>query len=284
MHRSTNLYAYLISYQPQAKGILEHTRRVMVAFIDEKQRLWGAEEGTVDYYRRCAIEAGLKPENIHGPIELSAQFRAAGNNDFIRAFDKALYEGDPIGFSNQSFEVRVHDSVTDMEQHLQEKIDNGFSARIIAGFCWPWSDPNPDGSLVPDVQIDGWSRPWNRKAGNRSYPPDQHLYTLWANRVNDQLGEVGCIYSVQGFEFDYVGVVWGPDLVWRDIRWEAQPAESFDTEMRQGRRPIQPDIALPLLKKAYRVLTSRAMRGCSIFCTDAQTKDYLRTALGEAFF
>jgi hypothetical protein len=36
-----------------------------------------------------------------------------------------------------------------------------------------------------------------------------------------------------------------------------------------------------LLKNVYRVLCSRAMKGCSVFCPDEETAEYLRWALGE---
>jgi uncharacterized protein len=156
---------YLVSNRPQAEEILENAR-IMVAFIDEKQRLRKAEEGTVDYFRRCAIQVGVQPENIRGPIELTAQFRAAGNSDFVKVLDKALYEEIPTGFSHRNFALQVHEAVEDLEAYLQDKIDSGYSARLLAGFCWEWSDPNYDGTLVHDVQVGHWSRPWNRKAGN----------------------------------------------------------------------------------------------------------------------
>jgi pimeloyl-ACP methyl ester carboxylesterase len=73
----------------------------------------------------------------------------------------------------------------------------------------------------------------------------------------------------------------GLDLVWRGNRWVALPEKSFDPEMRRGKKPISEQIALPLLKNSYRVLCSRAMRGCSIFCMDEETAEYLRQALGE---
>ena len=38
---------------------------------------------------------------------------------------------------------------------------------------------------------DGWQRPWNRKAEQRSYPADRHPYTLWARSLDDPLSEVG---------------------------------------------------------------------------------------------
>jgi hypothetical protein len=93
--------------------------------VDEKQRLRKAEEGTVDYFKGCAIRAGVPPENVHGPIELTAQFRAAGNGDFVKVLDKALYEGVPTGFSHRNLEVQVDGAVQGLETYLQEKIDGG---------------------------------------------------------------------------------------------------------------------------------------------------------------
>ena len=37
------------------------------------------------------------------------------------------------------------------------------TARLAAGYCWDWSAPNPDGTLVEDVVIGGWRKPWNAK-------------------------------------------------------------------------------------------------------------------------
>ena len=38
---------------------------------------------------------------------------------------------------------------------------------------------------------------------------------LWATDPAG-FGQVGCVYTAQGFEYDYAGVILGPDLVWRD--------------------------------------------------------------------
>ncbi|HEX8691469.1 MAG TPA: DNA/RNA helicase domain-containing protein [Longimicrobium sp.] len=278
--RSTNLRPYLVSGRPQAEEIMERVRTT-VAFIDERQILRKAEQGTVDYFRRCAEAVGIRPENIHGPIELQAQFRQAGSSEFLGALDSALYEERPVGFAHRNFAVDVVASVAELEEVLRAKVEAGYSARLLAGFCWPWSDPGAGGSLAHDVRIGGWSRPWNAKAvPSKHYTPDQHPYTLWATRRHDQLGEIGCIYSAQGFEFDHIGLIWGPDLVWRGGRWVARPERSSDSEMRSGAgRVTSPAVALPLLKNAYRVLATRGMRGCWIHCEDEQTAEYLRGAL-----
>ncbi len=276
---TTDFRPNLYSLRPQAEEIMENVR-VLVAFVDEKQILRKAEQGTLDYFRECAINVGVKAENIHGPVELKAQFRNAGNSDFVKALDEALYSENQLGFNHRNFEVTLHKDPVEMENYLQDRIDQGYSARLVAGFCWPWSDPQLDGSLVGDVVINDWSRAWNRKAiGNTTSAT--HPYTQWATRKEKQLSEVGCIYSVQGFEFDYIGVIWGFDLVRRGNTWIAQPGNSCDGEMRKRVHPIESEIALPLLKNAYRVLSSRGLRGCAIYCQDEETSFYLKSALLE---
>ena len=51
---------------------------------------------------------------------------------------------------------------------LESRSVQGFGARTTVGFCWPWSDPRPDGSLVEDVQLGTWSRPRNVQRERRS--------------------------------------------------------------------------------------------------------------------
>ena len=78
---------------------------------------------------------------------------------------------------------------------------------MAAGFCRPWSEPRQDGSLVPDVVIGDWSRPWNLR-GERAVggaPPS----SLWATDPAG-FGQVGCVYTAQGFEYDWNGSLSDP--------------------------------------------------------------------------
>src|SRR5699024_2134733 len=117
----------------------------------------------------------------------------------------AAWELDP------QFGVEIVDSPEELERRLEEKMAAGYSALMTAGYCWPWSDARKDGTLVPDVRIDGWARPWNvkgdRKVGDA--PPS----ALWATHEGG-FGQAGCVYTAQGFEYDWNGVILGPDLVW----------------------------------------------------------------------
>ena len=84
---------------------------------------------------------------------------------------------------------------------------------------------------------------------------------------------MGCIYTGQGFEYDYAGVIIGPDLVWRTDRWVARPERSHDTQVKRGSAE-QSDQAV---RNTYKVLLTRGLRGVAIHSTDAETQDFLES-------
>jgi hypothetical protein len=151
--------------------------------------------------------------------------------------------------------------------------EHGGVGRLAAGFCWPWSDPvQADGEwrLVDDVQIGGWRRPWNAK-GDRNMPvPDVPESDYWA--TDDRgFGQVGCIYTAQGFEYDWSGVIFGADLVRRDGEWVPVRANSRDPLVKRA-----DDLHFAaLIKNTYKVLLTRGMRGTAVYSVDPETQEFL---------
>src|SRR5699024_1429911 len=147
-------------------------------------------------------------------IDLNAQFRAGGSANYLAWVHHLLGLTHEINGETPSldwhdepnFMVDVVDSVEELEGCLRAHHDQGRTARMTAGFCWPWSNPTKDGRLVHDVQIGDWTRPWNLKSDRAvaGAPPS----SLWAT---DPAGfeQVGCVYTAQGFEYDWNGVVIG---------------------------------------------------------------------------
>ena len=243
--------------------------RVPVFLLDAHQVVRPGETGTPDLIRSAAAEAGIEVTEV----ALDAQFRCGGSRTYeewvLRLLE--LDPGGPVAWKGDTyFELRLAESPAELEGLLQSKAADGYGARMTAGFCWPWSDPRPDGSLVDDVAIGAWQRPWNLK-GDRSVggaPPA----SLWAT---DPAGfdQVGCIYTAQGFEYDWNGVIFGPDLVWREDRWIVQLNASKDP----GLRGVQDADVDRLLRNVYKVLLTRGMVGTAVYSVDAQTQDRLRS-------
>lgn len=251
--------------------------RVPVFLLDEHQVVRPGELGTVDDIEAHAKVLGLAVERI----SLDAHFRCGGSEVYLEWVARllGLAEGGPIPWpGDPAFAVQMADSPYGLEHVLRTHLDAGYGARMAAGFCWPWSDPRSDGSLVPDVVIGDWSRPWNLR-GDRAVggaPPS----ALWATDPAG-FGQVGCVYTAQGFEYDWNGVIIGPDLVWRAGGWVAVRSANKDPDFRSRARVSDHEFGR-LIRNVYKVLLTRGMIGTVIYSPDPETNAMLHSIVRVA--
>jgi hypothetical protein len=99
--------------------------------------------------------------------------------------------------------------------------------------------------LTADVRVGDRSMPWNTRFGAGRLGPSIPKSDFWAN-AKDGIGQVGCVYAAQSFEFDYVGVIFDPDLVCRsmDGGWVGQRDQSHDRAVTANRVVRRPRIGM----------------------------------------
>ena len=256
--------------RPQVEELLD-AAHVPVFLLDEFQVVRPGEQGTVDDIARHASDRGIHVEKI----DLDAQFRCGGSEEYVLWVKRllGLEPGGPIEWAGDpNFEVEVAQSPYDLEAGLSTKLEGGYSARIAAGYCWPWGDPGADGALPNDVRIGAWAKPWNLK-GDRSVG-GAPAAALWATDPAG-FGQVGCVYTAQGFEYDYSGVIFGPDFVWREDQWVAVRGANKDPDFRNRAKVSDTDFDR-LVRNVYKVLLTRGMRGVSLYSPDAETLQHFQ--------
>ncbi len=255
------------SDKPQIDELVD-VAKLSIFFIDENQIVRPDEIGSLQLIKDAAGRFGIDEGDI-AEFELKTQFRCSGSDAYLQWLDKTLGITDS---ESTSFDARMqfrnfenpHEMMEEIRKRNAEKKN---SARIVAGFCWPWSAPNHDGSLVPDVHFGDFAMPWEKKD------------TFWKWATDDSgMEQVGTVYTAQGFEFDYIGVIFGPDLV-RDSTtndWQSVPARSYDTQVKRKNANLTQH-----LKNVYRVLMSRAHRGVYVYFMDKETEKHFRSALPQ---
>ncbi|MFE0382739.1 DNA/RNA helicase domain-containing protein [Streptomyces bungoensis] len=244
--------------------------RVPVFLLDEHQVVRPGEMGTVEDIKAAAAAKGLECHVV--PLE--SQFRCGGSDAYLRWVVRllGLEAGGPVVWEpDDRMQLLVAESPEEMEEFLQARRAQGYGARMSAGYCWPWSPgPRPGDPLPADVVIGDWARPWNLR-GERSVsgaPPS----ALWATDPAG-FGQVGCVYTAQGFEYDWSGVIIGPDLVWRGDRWITDRTQSKDAVFTKSTSDTDVD---RLIRNTYKVLLTRGMIGTIVYSTDPETRDRLR--------
>jgi DUF2075 family protein len=253
-------------------GELMNASKVAVFFIDDNQVVRPGEIGSVQYIKDFAVKSNCKVFEY----ELEAQFRCNGSDAFVNWVNNTLgikRTANVIWDQYEEFDFKVFESPAALEKAIIEKVKAGHTGRVTAGFCWDWSNPNPDGTLKNDVIIGDFQRPWNAKPEARILAPGIPRSNLWAYDLNG-INQIGCIYTAQGFEFDYVGVIFGNDLVYDfdEQRWRGHPENSSDSVVKRSK-----DKFVELVKNTYRVLLSRGMKGCYVYFVDKDTERFFKT-------
>ncbi|MCX6775689.1 MAG: DUF2075 domain-containing protein [Candidatus Micrarchaeota archaeon] len=254
--------SHLKSELPQVEDLIRPAR-LTVFFIDEHQIVRPSEVGDVALIRQAALKLNAEVEEF----DLKTQFRCGGSEAYLQWLENTLgiteSEVRMLG-KNEQMEFKIFDSPEALRDAIYEKNKARPNfARIAAGFCWPWSKPNADGSLVNDVKIGSFEMPWERK--------DE--FWKWAT---DESGmeQVGTVYTAQGFEFDYIGVIFGKDLIYdkENNTWKSDPKSSHDSMIKRNNETLTKH-----LKNVYRVLMSRAHKGVYIYFMDKDTENFFKS-------
>jgi DUF2075 family protein len=248
--------------------------RFTIFFIDESQRVTIKDIGAVADIRALAELAGAQ---VH-EAELSSQFRCNGSNGYLDWLDDLLgitpTEDDVVLLD---YDFRVFDEPNELFAAIAARNTAANKARVVAGYCWEWPTASKDNAGSHDIVLPqfGFSKSWNLG----STP-------TWA--IDDgSIDQVGCVHTAQGLEFDYVGVIVGDDLRYEHgvaVTDYTKRAKS-DASLKGIKTIAKSDparaqrIADEIIRNTYRVLMTRGMKGCYVFCTDAALRDHLREAM-----
>jgi len=256
----------------QIKEII-NAAKFSIFFIDENQKVTLKDIGSEELIRKYANEQGA---GIY-TYELDSQFRCNGSNGYIAWLDRTLEIRDTANFDIDGFDYdfKVFDDPNEMRKAIEEKNMINNKSRIVAGYCWEWptgntrNDSNYHEIKIPEKDFE---ISWNLETGE--------AFAIGENSIN----EAGCIHTVQGLEFDYVGVIIGDDMRYENghIVTDYNKRAKSDNSLKginkianeQGTN-VANKIADSLIKNTYRTLMTRGMKGCYVYCTNEELKKYL---------
>ena len=254
----------------QIKEIIKSSKH-NVFFIDEKQKVHLNDIGTIDEIEKWANKYNKKIYKY----SLLSQFRCNNSGNYLDFVDYILGIKNDFEGNIGNYEFKMCDTPNELKKIIEEKNEK-YKARIIAGYCWNWDKKEIDNSDYHDIKIGDFGISWN-------------LGAKQTFAVDDSINEAGCIHSVQGLEFDYVGIIIGNDLLYKnnklitDFHNHASTDPSFKGIKKLEKEDSQYAnlVADKLIRNIYRVLLTRGIKGCYVYCVDESLNNYFKNLIKQ---
>lgn len=259
----------------QIKEIIEASKS-SVFFIDEDQKVTWHDIGKKEEIERWASELGVNVQNL----KLESQFRCNGSDGYLAWVDDVLQIKDTANYNldGVNYDFKVFDDPNTLKREIFKKNEINNKARIVAGYCWNWVSKKESKALDIVIPEHNFDMKWNLAS-------DGNTWIISEKSVN----EVGCIHTCQGLEVDYVGVIIGDDFVIRNGWAVTNPDKraKTDASLKGYKKELKINKskaikkADAIIKNTYRTLMTRGMKGCYIYCTDKETSEYFKNAVGK---
>lgn len=299
-------HGFPIALGPQAYHIIRASK-VSIFLMDSAQGFRDNEttsrEDIVNWAKDLSATAS-EPISLAG-----SQFRCGGSKEYLDWLEGLLElrdhpdnniswrnsDANPMG--RMKFNI-VNDPLA-LEEALRPHGGSGASIRLLAAYGRKWitqGESNPH-DLPPEkmdfnipYERDGESKLWY-KIWNYA-PKNDYTSFIQApagtKMYEDSVCEVGCPYTVRGFDYDYIGLLWLKDLIWRDDRWKFDQDHIHESALRMTLAAVKKEKGemgpasqelLLRLKQIYRILLSRAIYGVYIWFEDEETRAHVEFLL-----
>lgn len=250
----------------QIKEII-NAAKVSVFFIDEDQKVTTKDFGSVAEIKKQANL--LNSQLFYGEdYQLVSQFRCNGSDGYLAFLDDVLGIRKTANYDGfeMDYDIKVYDDLTLMKENLSKLNEINNKTRIVAGYTYDWvtkKNPNVD---EYDIVLGEFKAKWNF-SNTKTWAIDESSFD-----------EVGCIHTSQGLEFDYIGVIIGKDLIYRNnkVITDFTKRAKTDYSLRGIKTNENYQLADTIIRNTYKTLMSRGQKGCYVYCEDKELSNYLR--------
>ncbi len=196
-------------------------------------------------------------------LTLHSQFRVRAGVDYVRFVEDLLAARLKTDqkFCTEKYDFLLFDDLSDMVREIQQRNREHGLARLVAGYAWRWEskkDPSRHDIVIGDVSLR-----WNRTNDD------------WINSDGAE-HEVGCIHTTQGYDLNYTGVIFGPEIRY-DEELNQIVIDKSHYHDKNGKNSISSIGELrQYILNIYRTIMLRGIRGTYVYACDDALRRYLK--------
>ena len=241
------------------------TKKMLILFYDGIQSIQESDVSKEDFDK-------INSDDYTHKLFLNTQLRVKGGDEYID-FARSLFSNSPIKYKSQKgYDLKVYDDCYEMFEAIKSKnIEYKGLCRMLAGFSFYWRKKARDKKNIKynqnyDFEIDGHYYCWNE---------DFNASDFITNDKN--IEKIGCIYTSQGHDLNYAGVIFGEDISYNPETKQIMyhPDKFIDTYSKSS------DINKTInnIINAYLVLLTRGVYGTYIYAVDKNLREYINSLI-----
>lgn len=242
----------------QLEEIIKHSKVVIVVY-DDKQVL--KLKSYWDEERLKKIVSGYQREE---PYVLRDQFRMNAGDDVINWIDNFVEKRILELPKDENYDFQIFDSAKKMHEAIIEKNEEHGLSRVVSTFDY---EHKKDGEQYY-IREDSLEIPWN----------STDTKNTWAEKP-ETIKEAGSIYTIQGFDLNYVGVILGPSVTYDEQNdcLKIMTEKYSDTEAFRGKDGIEgvERAKEQIILNSINVLMKRGIKGLYVFASDEGLRERL---------
>lgn len=244
-----------------------------VLFYDKDQSIKSTDI-TYNDYKNSLIKYGDKQKDY----TLTTQMRCNGGDSYIDYIKSIINCENPEVTSIDNYDFKIFDDVDYMVNMIKHH-DTVFDlCRTVAGYSWPWvtkPGKKPGDSEYQkivdkglfDIDICGYKYVWNLTTEN------------WISR-KDSRDTIGCIHTTQGFDLNYVGVIFGEEIDYNPVtnRIEIDLSKFYDRNVKAG---TDEETVKNYIINTYTTIMTRGIKGCYVYACNRNLQTYLKKYIAQ---
>lgn len=220
--------------------------------------------------RQTVRPSDIRPETVKNlratEYRLTSQLRVKGGEDYLRFVDELLSGTANTAYTSNDYDFRVYEHIKDLQQKIADREKEGGLARVVAGYAWPWLTKDKSAHTY-DFEIEGQKFIWNSTT------------TDWVNSSN-AVNEVGCIHTIQGYDLNYVGVIFGAEISYDPITKKIVIDQGKYKDINGKRAITHPEELEAYIINIYKTLMTRGIKGCYVYCVNEELGKYFHSLIG----
>lgn len=235
--------------------------KIVVIVFDEHQFL-----KTKSFWTNQKLQSILQ-KYCHKKFKLTEQFRLKAPTEVLNWIDNFAKERQLVKYPESgNYDFRLYTDLSTMYQDLKQKNSQYGLSRLISTADYPYK---LDGKLYY-ITEPGFRLPWDHDI-NPNLP--------WAQRP-ETINEVGSIYTIQGFDLNYAGVIIGPGITYDKKTNQIIPKPKYYQDFEAFKKCSDENsnqqlltIKEQIMMNAVNVLLKRGTYGLFIYASDSNLKE-----------